>query len=50
MTEKTILVVEDDSDLQEHIRIAGKNRSYRMLSALNGLEAKKKSKKTPFPI
>lgn len=35
-----ILVVEDDTDLQELIRRAGEKRSYRMLSAGNGLEAK----------
>lgn len=36
----TVLVVEDDQDLRELIRIAGRKRSYRMLAAGNGLEAK----------
>ncbi len=35
----TVLVVEDDQDLRELIRIAGRKRSYRMLAAGNGLEA-----------
>jgi DNA-binding response OmpR family regulator len=36
-----ILVVEDDADLQELIRIAGEKRTYLMRSARNGLEAKR---------
>lgn len=36
-----VLVVEDDQDLQEMIAIAGKKRGYRILTADNGLEAKK---------
>ena len=38
---ETILVVEDDLDLRELIRLAGEKRSYRILSAGNGLEAMK---------
>ena len=37
---ESILIVEDDTDLQELIRIAGEKRSYTMLTADNGLEAK----------
>ena len=36
-----ILVVEDDADLQDLIRLAGEKKSYQMLLAGNGLEAKK---------
>jgi DNA-binding response OmpR family regulator len=36
----SILIVEDDSNLQEMIRLAGEKKSYRMLLAGNGLEAK----------
>ncbi len=37
----SILIVEDDANLQELIRLAGEKRSYRMLAAGNGLEGKK---------
>jgi two-component system response regulator ChvI len=37
----SILIVEDDANLQEMIRLAGEKRSFRMLLAENGLEAKK---------
>lgn len=41
MDEKsTVLVVEDDADLRELVLLAGGKRSYRMISADNGLEAK----------
>lgn len=36
-----ILVVEDDTDLRELLRLSGEKRSYTVLSAGNGLEAKK---------
>jgi two-component system response regulator ChvI len=39
---ESILVVEDDANLLELIRLAGEKRSYRMLQAANGLEAKRK--------
>jgi DNA-binding response OmpR family regulator len=37
---ESILVVEDDDNLRELVRLAGAKRSYRMLVAGNGLEAK----------
>ncbi|MBN2049626.1 MAG: response regulator transcription factor [Spirochaetales bacterium] len=41
MAEKElILVVEDDKDLRELIRLAGEKKSYRIMTAGNGLEAK----------
>lgn len=38
---EVLLVVEDDADLRELVRLAGEKRSYRALSARNGLEAMK---------
>lgn len=35
-----VLVVEDDKDLRELIRLAGEKRSYRIITADNGLDAK----------
>lgn len=41
LDKELILIIEDDRDLQEMISIAGKKKSYRLLTADNGLEAKK---------
>lgn len=38
---ETLLIVEDDVDLREIIRVAGEKRSYRALTSGNGLEAKR---------
>ena len=44
-----MLVVEDDRDLQDLIRIAGESRGYRMITSGNGIEAKKEFENGRMP-